>query len=242
MIQAKGLQKQFGDKAVLCGVDATFDRGECSLIIGKSGAGKTVLLKCLVGLETPDEGQVLYDGQDLLRMNAGRESKLRQEMGMLFQGSALFDSMSIFDNVLFPLAMFSPLKRRDRNARVKECLNRVQLWDARYKFPDEISGGMKKRTAIARAIVMSPKYLFCDEPTSGLDPETSKVIDALLKEITTENSITTIINTHDMNSVKNIGDKVIFLNDGKVSWEGRGVDIEHSDNKPLKDFVFISQL
>lgn len=242
MIEAKGLKKTFEEKEVLRGVDATFKAGQCSLIIGKSGAGKTVLLKCLVGLETPDEGQVLFDGRDLMDMTPEQTAKLRQEMGMLFQGSALFDSMTLFENVNFPIVMFSDLKRRERNARIKECLTRVQLWDSRYKYPDEISGGMKKRVAIARAIAMRPKYLFCDEPTSGLDPETSKVIDLLLREITEENNITTIVNTHDMNSVKNIGDKVLFLNNGSVAWEGRGCDIESSDNELLKNFVFINQL
>lgn len=242
MITAEGIHKNFGEKKVLEGVSATFNAGECSLIIGKSGAGKTVFLKCLVGLETPDEGEVLFDGRDITRMDDEQETKIRQEMGMLFQGSALFDSMSLFDNVLFPIMMFSKLKRRERHARVKECLSRVQLWDARYKYPDEISGGMKKRGAIARAIAMNPKYLFCDEPTSGLDPATSKVIDGLLKEITRENNITTIVNTHDMNSVKNIGDKVIFLNEGKIDWEGKGSEIEKSDNQLLKNFVFISKL
>ena len=242
MIEAIGLKKAFEGKEVLKGIDAVFNPGECSLIIGKSGAGKTVLMKCLVGLERPDEGQVLYSGRNLPDMSQKKVTKLRTEMGMLFQNSALFDNMTLFENVMFPLDMFSDLKSQARKERVKECLQKVQLWDARYKHPNEISGGMKKRGAIARAIALGPKYLFCDEPTSGLDPETSKVIDILLLEITRENGITTIVNTHDMNSVNNIGDKVIFIHNGQKNWEGKGKEIENTDNELLKNFVFISKL
>ena len=242
MIEAKGLRKAFEGKEVLRGIDAAFNPGECSLIIGKSGAGKTVLMKCLVGLETPDSGEVLYSGRNLPDMSHKQVTNLRTEMGMLFQNSALFDNMTLYENVLFPLDMFSKLKTGDRKARVKECLKKVQLWDARYKYPNEISGGMKKRGAIARAIALGPKYLFCDEPTSGLDPETSKVIDILLLDITRENGIVTIVNTHDMNSVNNIGDKVIFIHNGKKNWEGKGKEIENTDNELLKNFVFISRL
>ncbi len=242
MIEVKALRKSFEDKEVLKGIDAVFNPGECSLIIGKSGAGKTVLMKCLVGLETPDSGEVLYSGRNLVEMGQKNVTRLRVEMGMLFQNSALFDNMTLFENVMFPLDMFSALKKRDRNQRVKECLSKVQLWDARYKYPNEISGGMKKRGAIARSIALGPKYLFCDEPTSGLDPETSKVIDILLLEITRENGIVTIVNTHDMNSVNNIGDKVIFIHNGEKNWEGKGKEIENTDNELLKNFVFISRL
>ena len=242
MIEVRALRKSFDDKEVLRGIDAVFNPGECSLIIGKSGAGKTVLMKCLVGLEIPDSGEVLYSGRSLHRMSGRQITGLRTEMGMLFQNSALFDNMTLFENVMFPLEMFSNQKSAERKARVKECLTRVQLWDARYKLPNEISGGMKKRGAIARAIALSPRYLFCDEPTSGLDPETGKVIDILLLEITRENGITTVINTHDMNSVNNIGDKVIFIHNGEKNWEGKGKEIENTTNELLKNFVFISRL
>lgn len=224
------------------GVNTEFKSGECSLIIGKSGVGKTVLMKCIVGLEIPDEGEVLYDGRSLHEMDKDDTQLLRREVGMLFQNSALFDSMSVFENVLFPLQMFSKEKAANRRKRARDCLRKVNLYDARYKYPGEISGGMKKRVAIARAIALNPRYLFCDEPSSGLDPETSKMIDALLREITKENDITTIINTHDMNSVSNIGDHVLFINAGNIWWEGKGSEIENSDDEILKNFVFISKL
>lgn len=242
MIEVEGLRKSFEEKSVLTGVDATFRSGECSLIIGKSGAGKTVLMKCIVGLEEPDEGEVRFDGRNLWSMEEREVTKLRQEVGMLFQNSALFDSMNVFENVMFPLQMFSKERFSARKERAKECLRRVQLYDARYKQPGEISGGMKKRVAIARAIAMRPRYLFCDEPTSGLDPETSKLIDALLKEITQEDDMTTIVNTHDMNSVANIGDQVLFVHDGNIWWRGKGSEIEESGDETLKNFVFISRL
>lgn len=242
MIEVRDLHMSFGHKEVLKGVNATFKPGECSLIIGKSGVGKTVLMKCVIGLLEPTKGQVLYDGIELHTLSPEETRLLRQKVGMLFQSSALFDSMNVMENVLYPLDMFSNERGASRHTRAKECLERVQLYDARYKYPGEISGGMKKRVAIARAIALRPSYLFCDEPTSGLDPETSKMIDILLREITLEDQITTIVNTHDMNSVANIGDHVLFVHDGNIWWEGKGKDIEKSDDEVLKNFVFISKL
>lgn len=242
MIEVRDLHMSFGHKEVLKGVNATFNPGECSLIIGKSGVGKTVLMKCVIGLLEPTKGSVSYDGIELQTLSPEETRLLRQKVGMLFQNSALFDSMNVMENVLYPLDMFSDEKGASRRARAKECLERVQLYDARYKYPGEISGGMKKRVAIARAIALRPRYLFCDEPTSGLDPETSKMIDILLREITLEGQMTTIVNTHDMNSVANIGDHVLFVHDGNIWWEGKGKDIEKSDDEVLKNFVFISKL
>lgn len=242
MIEVRDLHMSFGQKEVLKGVNATFKPGECSLIIGKSGVGKTVLMKCIIGLLEPTKGRVLYDDIELQTLSPEETRLLRQKVGMLFQNSALFDSMNVMENVLYPLDMFSDEKGASRRARAKECLERVQLYDARYKYPGEISGGMKKRVAIARAIALRPSYLFCDEPTSGLDPETSKMIDILLREITLEGQMTTIVNTHDMNSVANIGDHVLFVHDGNIWWEGKGKDIEKSDDEVLKNFVFISKL
>lgn len=242
MIEVCDLHMSFGQKEVLKGVNATFKPGECSLIIGKSGVGKTVLMKCVIGLLEPTKGSVLYDGIELQTLSPEDTRLLRQKVGMLFQNSALFDSMNVMENVLYPLDMFSDEKGASRRARAKECLERVQLYDARYKYPGEISGGMKKRVAIARAIALRPRYLFCDEPTSGLDPETSKMIDILLREITLEDQMTTIVNTHDMNSVANIGDHVLFVQGGNIWWEGKGKDIEKSDDEVLKNFVFISKL
>ncbi len=242
MIEVRDLHMSFGQKEVLKGVNATFKPSECSLIIGKSGVGKTVLMKCIIGLLEPTKGRVLYDDIELQALSPEETRLLRQKVGMLFQNSALFDSMNVMENVLYPLDMFSDEKGASRRARAKECLERVQLYDARYKYPGEISGGMKKRVAIARAIALRPSYLFCDEPTSGLDPETSKMIDILLREITLEDQMTTIVNTHDMNSVANIGDHVLFVHDGNIWWEGKGKDIEKSDDEVLKNFVFISKL
>lgn len=242
MIEVRDLHMSFGQKEVLKEVNATFKPGECSLIIGKSGVGKTVLMKCIIGLLEPTKGRVLYDDIELQTLSPEETRLLRQKVGMLFQNSALFDSMNVMENVLYPLDMFSDEKGASRRARAKECLERVQLYDARYKYPGEISGGMKKRVAIARAIALRPRYLFCDEPTSGLDPETSKMIDILLREITLEGQMTTIVNTHDMNSVANIGDHVLFVHDGNIWWEGKGKDIEKSDDEVLKNFVFISKL
>ncbi len=242
MIEVQDLKKDFDTKSVLKGISATFKSGECSLVIGKSGAGKTVLLKTIVGLVRPDEGKVFYDGVSLYDMSSEKVKKLRQQVGMLFQGSALFDSMTIFENIMFPLDMFSNYKPAQRIQIAKDCIERVKLYDARYKYPAEVSGGMMKRAAIARAIALSPMYLFCDEPNSGLDPETSKHIDELIRSITREFNITTIINTHDMKSVTNIGDHVLFIHKGLVAWEGAGKDIETSDNEKLKHFVFVSKL
>ena len=242
MIEVRDLHMSFGQKEVLKGVNATFKPGECSLIIGKSGVGKTVLMKCVIGLLEPTKGRVVYDDIELQALSPEETRILRQKVGMLFQNSALFDSMNVMENVLYPLDMFSNEKGASRRARAKECLERVQLYDARYKYPGEISGGMKKRVAIARAIALRPRYLFCDEPTSGLDPETSKMIDILLREITLEDQMTTIVNTHDMNSVANIGDHVLFVHGGNIWWEGKGKDIEKSDDEVLKNFVFISKL
>nr|WP_311521480.1 ATP-binding cassette domain-containing protein [uncultured Porphyromonas sp.] len=242
MIEVRDLHMSFGQKEVLKGVNATFKPGECSLIIGKSGVGKTVLMKCVIGLLEPTKGRVVYDDIELQALSPEETRLLRQKVGMLFQNSALFDSMNVMENVLYPLDMFSNEKGASRRARAKECLERVQLYDARYKYPGEISGGMKKRVAIARAIALRPRYLFCDEPTSGLDPETSKMIDILLREITLEDQMTTIVNTHDMNSVANIGDHVLFVHGGNIWWEGKGKDIEKSDDEVLKNFVFISKL
>lgn len=242
MIEVKNLTKSFGDKTVLCGINARFETGKTNLIIGQSGSGKTVLMKNLVGLLHPTSGEVLYDGRDFVGMTKHEQVMMRREMGMIFQGAALFDSMSVRDNVQFPLDMFSSLNYADRVRRAEECLDRVNLVEAANKFPDEISGGMQKRVAIARAIVLNPKYLFCDEPNSGLDPQTSLVIDHLLSDITHEYGITTIINTHDMNSVMGIGENIIFIYKGTKEWQGVSADIMGSTNERLTDFIFASDL
>ncbi len=242
MIEVKNLTKSFGDKTVLRGINARFETGKTNLIIGQSGSGKTVLMKNLVGLLHPTSGEVLYDGRDFVGMTKREQVMMRREMGMIFQGAALFDSMSVRDNVQFPLDMFSSLNYADRVRRAEECLDRVNLVEAANKFPDEISGGMQKRVAIARAIVLNPKYLFCDEPNSGLDPQTSLVIDHLLSDITHEYGITTIINTHDMNSVMGIGENIIFIYKGTKEWQGVSADIMGSTNERLTDFIFASDL
>lgn len=242
MIEVKNLTKSFGDKTVLRGINARFETGKTNLIIGQSGSGKTVLMKNLVGLLHPTSGEVLYDGRDFVGMTKREQVMMRREMGMIFQGAALFDSMSVRDNVQFPLDMFSSLNYADRVHRAEECLDRVNLVEAANKFPDEISGGMQKRVAIARAIVLNPKYLFCDEPNSGLDPQTSLVIDHLLSDITHEYGITTIINTHDMNSVMGIGENIIFIYKGTKEWQGVSADIMGSTNERLTDFIFASDL
>lgn len=242
MIEVKNLTKAFGDKTVLRGINARFETGKTNLIIGQSGSGKTVLMKNLVGLLHPTSGEVLYDGRDFVGMTKREQVMMRREMGMIFQGAALFDSMSVRDNVQFPLDMFSSLNYADRVRRAEECLDRVNLVEAANKFPDEISGGMQKRVAIARAIVLNPKYLFCDEPNSGLDPQTSLVIDHLLSDITHEYGITTIINTHDMNSVMGIGENIIFIYKGTKEWQGVSADIMGSTNERLTDFIFASDL
>lgn len=242
MIEVKNLTKSFGDKTVLRGINARFETGKTNLIIGQSGSGKTVLMKNLVGLLHPTSGEVLYDGRDFVGMTKREQVMMRREMGMIFQGAALFDSMSVRDNVQFPLDMFASLNYADRVRRAEECLDRVNLVEAANKYPDEISGGMQKRVAIARAIVLNPKYLFCDEPNSGLDPQTSLVIDHLLSDITHEYGITTIINTHDMNSVMGIGENIIFIYKGTKEWQGVSADIMGSTNERLTDFIFASDL
>ena len=242
MIEVKHLYKSFEDKDVLLDINAVFENGKTNLIIGQSGSGKTVLMKNLVGLFTPSKGEILYDGRDFVAMNKREKAQVRREMGMLFQSSALFDSLTVRDNVMFPLDMFSDMTLRDRQKRAQECLDRVNLSDAGRKYPAEISGGMQKRVAIARAIALNPRYLFCDEPNSGLDPQTSLVIDELLHDITVEYNMTTIINTHDMNSVLGIGDNIIFICRGKKEWEGDKTKVMTSTNKDLNELVFASEL
>ena len=242
MIEVKNLTKSFDGKTILHGVDATFYTGKTNLIIGQSGSGKTVLVKSLVGLLTPDSGEILYDGRDLLTMDSDQIKQLRQEIGMLFQGSALFDSETVLGNVMFPLVMFSDMTKAEMLDRAHFCLERVNLKGADNKYPSEISGGMQKRVAIARAIALNPKYLFCDEPNSGLDPKTSILIDELLSDITHEYGITTIINTHDMNSVLVIGENIIFINKGYREWTGNNEAIFHSANEALNQFVFATEL
>lgn len=242
MIEVKKLYKSFEDKTVLKDINATFENGKTNLIIGQSGSGKTVLMKCIVGLLTPDKGQLLYDGRDFLAMGKKEKKILRREMGMIFQSAALFDSMTVLENVMFPLNMFSNDTLRTRTQRARFCLDRVNLADAQDKFPDEISGGMQKRVAIARAIALNPQYLFCDEPNSGLDPKTSLVIDELIHDITQEYNMTTIINTHDMNSVLGIGDNIIYIYEGEKEWEGNKDQVIHSNNERLNNFIFASDL
>lgn len=242
MIEVTSLCKQFNGQEVLKNITAKFRNGKANLIIGQSGAGKTVLLKCIVGLFAPESGQVLYDGRDIAIMNKKEIQLLRQEIGMLFQNSALFDSMSVLENVMFPLDMFSPMTYKERLKRARFCLERVGLLEAQDKNPDELSGGMQKRAAIARAIALKPRYLFCDEPNSGLDPQTSLKIDELIHGITTEFDITTIVNTHDMNSVMGIGDHVLFLSGGELAWEGNKDNILKSNNATLNSFLFSSDL
>ena len=242
MIEVKNLNKSFGEKQVLRDINVRFDDGKTNLIIGQSGSGKTVLVKNIVGLLSPDSGQVLYDGRDFVAMRKREQVMMRREMGMVFQNSALFDSLSVLENVMFPLDMFSTKNYRERVKRAQECLERVNLLDAQDKAPGELSGGMQKRVAIARAIVLNPKYLFCDEPNSGLDPKTSLVIDGLLSGITKEFGMTTIINTHDMNSVMEIGEHITFIYHGRVEWEGNKDNVVNSDNKKLNGLVFASDL
>ena len=242
MIEIQNLCKSFGDKEVLKDITTTFENGKTNLIIGQSGSGKTVLMKNLVGLLDPTSGHVLYDGRDFVSMTKKEKITLRREMGMIFQSAALFDSQTVLENVMFPLDMFSSMTLRDRIKRARTCLDRVNLVDAEEKFPGEISGGMQKRVAIARAIALNPQYLFCDEPNSGLDPKTSLVIDELLHSITKEYNITTIINTHDMNSVMGIGENIIFIYEGHKEWQGQSKDIMGTDNQKLADFIFASDL
>ena len=242
MIEVQNIQKSFGAHEVLKGIDAQFEQGKTNLIIGQSGSGKTVFLKCLVGLHEPDHGAILFNDRDTAQMDQKERQLLRQEIGMVFQGSALFDSLTVEENVMFPLNMFTRMSFGEKKDRVDFCLNRVKLEGANKKYPAEISGGMMKRVAIARSIAMNPKYLFCDEPNSGLDPQTAVVIDNLVREITQEYGITTVINTHDMNSVMEIGDHIIFLKNGVKAWEGNRHEIIRSDQPDITEFVFTSEL
>ena len=242
MIETKNLCKSFEGREVLSDISTVFEDGKTNLIIGQSGSGKTVLMKNLVGLLDPTSGEVLYDGRDFVAMSKSEKVHMRREMGMIFQSAALFDSMTVLENVMFPLDMFSTMNLRERTKRAMDCLDRVNLVGAEEKFPGEISGGMQKRVAIARAIALNPKYLFCDEPNSGLDPKTSLVIDDLLQGITKEFNITTIINTHDMNSVMGIGENIIFIYEGHKEWQGKSDQIMHSENTRLTDFIFASDL
>ena len=242
MIEVRNLTKSFGDKVVLDNINVTFETGKTNLIIGQSGSGKTVLMKNLVGLLQPTSGEVLYDDRDFTRMSKKEKVLMRREMGMIFQSAALFDSLNVLENVMFPLDMFSTMNYRERVKRAQECLDRVNLIEAQQKYPGEISGGMQKRVAIARAIVMNPKYLFCDEPNSGLDPKTSLVIDELLSGITKDYNMTTIINTHDMNSVMGIGENICFIYQGHKEWKGNKDEVMTSTNEKLNDLVFASDL
>ena len=242
MIEVKNIYKSFDSKVVLKDISTVFDKGKTNLIIGRSGSGKTVLMKTLIGLLRPDSGKIMYGERNLITMNKNELKMLRREMGMLFQGSALFDSLTVIENVTFPLIMFTKDSKKEREKRAKFCLERVNLTDADDKYPGEISGGMMKRVAIARAIALNPDFLFCDEPNSGLDPKTALLIDDLIHDITKEYNITTVINTHDMNSVMNIGEKIIFIYEGEKAWEGTKDEIMTSTNKKLNDFVFASDL
>ena len=242
MIEVKNLYKSLDDKEVLHDISTVFENGKTNLIIGQSGSGKTVLMKNLVGLLEPTSGQVLYDGRDFVQMSKQEKVQMRREMGMIFQSAALFDSLSVLENVMFPLDMFSPMTLREREKQAMKCLERVNLVGAERKYPAELSGGMQKRVAIARAIVLNPKYLFCDEPNSGLDPKTSLVIDELLSSITHDLQITTIINTHDMNSVMGIGENIVFIRQGHKEWQGVSSQVMRSDNTNLTDFIFASDL
>ena len=241
MIDVRHVKKKFGEKTIIDDVSVQMDSGKCNLIIGASGSGKTVFMKCLVGLFVPDAGEILYHGNNFVEMNGQERKEIRKEIGMLFQGSALFDSQTVEQNVMFPLNMFTTDSHRKKLQRVNEVLDRVNLEGANKKFPAELSGGMKKRVGIARAIVLNPQYLFCDEPNSGLDPLTAMVIDKLIKEITVEYKITTVVNTHDMNSVMEIGDHIIYMNQGLKEWEGTNKEIIFSKNDRLNEFIFASE-
>ena len=243
MIEVSNLNKSFDGVQVLKDISAVFENGKCNMIIGQSGSGKTVLVKSIIGLHRVDSGRIEYDGRNLPDMRMNNIRILRREVGMLFQGSALFDSLTVMENVMYPLEMFSSSTKKEMEDRAMFCLNRVNLAEQSFKlFPAEISGGMQKRVAIARAIALQPKYLFCDEPNSGLDPKTSLIIDQLIHELTVEFNITTIINSHDMNSVMEIGENIIFINQGEKAWQGTKEDIFHADNEDLNDFVFASEL
>ena len=242
MITVKNLHKGFNGVPILKGVSTVFEQGKTNLIIGQSGSGKTVFLKSLLGLHTPEQGTIAFHDKIYSDLNVNEKQQLRAQIGMLFQGSALFDSMTVEENVMFPMEMFSKMSASEKRDRANEVIKRVNLIDSNHKFPSEISGGMQKRVAIARAIVMNPKYLFCDEPNSGLDPKTSILIDNLILEITQEYNITTVINSHDMNSVMEIGQKIVFLQHGLKEWEGTNKDIFKTDNKAVTDFVYSSNL
>jgi phospholipid/cholesterol/gamma-HCH transport system ATP-binding protein len=242
MIEVKNVSKVFEEKAVLHGISTSFREGQTNLIIGRSGSGKTVLMKCILGLLEVDSGQVFYDGRSITDMKMEERKMIRKELGMVFQGGALFDSLTVEQNVRFPLDMFTKMTYREKLNRVNFCLEHVNISDANQLFPSEISGGMKKRVAIARAIALNPKYLFCDEPNSGLDPETATLIDDLIEMLTKEFNMTTIINTHDMNSVIEIGESVLFLHEGEKCWEGSKYNILQSENKILEDFIFANKL
>jgi len=242
MIEVQGLSKRFGTTQVLTDISAVFHKGQVNQIIGKSGSGKSVLAKCMVGLHVPEEGKVLYEGNSFHDMDRVEMTKIRQEIGMLFQGSALFDSLTVLQNVMFPLQMFSKASKSEMEDRAHTCLDRVDIKDKDNLYPAELSGGMQKRVGIARAIAMNPKYLFCDEPNSGLDPQTSIVIDDLIKEITMEFNTTTIVITHDMNSVMETGENIIFINEGRKWWQGTRDELLNSDNKELNEFIFAGSL
>lgn len=242
MIKVSGLSKSFEEKTVLQNISTTFEPGKTNLIIGRSGSGKTVLLKCILGLFEPDSGKIMYDDRDLTTMRQKERKLLRREIGMVFQGGALFDSLTVEENVRFPLDMFTNFSGKEKLKRVNFCLDHVNITNANHMFPSEISGGMKKRVAIARAIALNPKYLFCDEPNSGLDPETSTLIDNLIHDLTKEFNMTTIINSHDMNSVIEIGDSVLFIHKGEKCWEGTKKEILNSGNQALEDFIFANKL
>lgn len=242
MIEVNNLYKEFDGTQVLKGISATFEKGKTSLVIGQSGSGKTVFLKCMVGLLRPDKGDICYDGKNYGEMTGDEKRELRKEIGMVFQGGALFDSSTVEENIMFPLKMYTSQPYSEMLDRVNFVLNRVNLENVNEKYPAELSGGMQKRVAIARAIVMNPKYLFCDEPNSGLDPKTAIVIDNLIQEITDEYEIITVINSHDMNSVMEIGEKIIFLKNGNKEWEGTSEDVFRTDNKAITDFVYSSNL
>lgn len=241
MIELRNISKSFGEKSVLKSVSATFKPGQTNLIIGASGSGKTTLTKCIVGLLDPDEGEILYTNENFVGMDFNSKKEIRKQIGFLFQNSALYDSMTVEENIIFPLAMFSDMTREEQIERTNFCLQRVNLENSNPLFPSELSGGMKKRVGIARAIAMNPKYLFCDEPNSGLDPQTSAVIDNLIKEITEEYNITTVVITHDMNSVIEIGDNIVFIYQGEKWWEGNNQEILKTDNKEVVDFVYASK-
>ncbi len=242
MIVVDRINKSFGGKHILKDISFEYDKGVTNLVIGQSGSGKTVLLKCLLGIYKPDNGSIYFDGTNIVTMSTSKLKQIRKEIGMVFQGGALFDSMTVEENVMFPLQMFSNMNKSDQLDRVNFCLKRVNLENVNKLFPSEISGGMNKRVAIARAIVLNPKYLFCDEPNSGLDPYTATLIDNLLLELTQEYQMTTVINTHDMNSVIEIGEKILFIKDGFNCWEGTKHDIDESKNKELQHFMFSSEL